>query len=275
MVTGEPGSLAQAGTFEALSSTLVLTKPVLEIRAMHAIRRRSTGLAAALASLLASSIALAQESAPPADEGPGAAASPAFHRGVQLGARLGYAVPVGSLRSTAGGTDISNLEAASVPIGVDLGVRVSPATYLGGTVSWGAGIAPNGAEACARSNVHCAEHDVQARVEARVYFAPEKKVTGWLAAGLGWEVATYAQSIAGGYSVTSTYSGPIFPDLQLGVDWRAAGGDVLFGPYVGMTIATFMTAGIDPAKTPAPTWVSSPPLHTWLTIGFHGSYGPF
>jgi len=61
--------------------------------------------------------------------------------------------------------------------------------------------------------------------------------------------------------------------MQLGVDWRS--GDVTFGPYLGATISTFMTAGQDPTSTSVPTWVQSPPQHAWHTLGFHGSYGPF
>jgi hypothetical protein len=241
---------------------------------MTAILRRATLAVLAVASSFPCTPALAQDEPPPAER-PAEPQAPPFRRGLQLGARLGYALPVGSVSSGSSGTQISNLETASVPLGVDFGVRVSPVTYLGATVSWGPGIAPNGGGACSLSNVHCAEHDVQARLEARFYFRPHASPTGWFALGAGWEVATFDQSIAGGYSVTSTYTGPIFPDMQLGVDWRSAGGDVLFGPYIGATIATFMTAGQDPTGTPVPTWVQSPPQHAWLTIGFHGSYGPF
>jgi hypothetical protein len=241
---------------------------------MTAIFRRASLVAVTLASLLPCTRALAQEELPQsADQPPGPPEPPPFHRGLQLGARLGYSVPVGSVTPGSGGTQISNLETASVPIGVDFGVRVSPVTYLGATVSWGPGLSPNNSGACSLSNVHCSEHDAQARLEARFYLRPHANPTGWLALGAGWEVATFNQSIAGGYAVTSTYTGPIFPDMQLGVDWRS--GDILFGPYVGATISTFMTAGQDPTTSSVPTMVPSPSQHAWLTIGFHGTYGPF
>lgn len=64
-------------------------------------------------------------------------------RGVQLGVRVGYALPIGTLTGripTEHALYLSDLFTASVPLGVDVGSRVSRALYLGGTFAWASGI---------------------------------------------------------------------------------------------------------------------------------------
>jgi hypothetical protein len=222
------------------------------------------------ASLFAPSAALAQDGPGP---DAGSAPAPEFHRGFQLGARLGYALPTGQLGGGGLSTHLSDLETASVPVGLDAGIRLSPKIYLGGTATWGPGIASNQGGPCKASNVRCAQHDVQARAEARFYFAPDAENTGWFAVGVGWEVATFAQSV-GSRSATSTLTGPIFPDLELGADLRTRS-QLAIGPYVGLTVSTFFTDGVDPSVTQVPTWVPNPSPHTWITLGVRGSYGPW
>jgi hypothetical protein len=233
--------------------------------------RRLSFLAASIASSLPVT-AFAEEASPQDDADQTAPSAPETRRGFQLGARLGYAFPTGQLGGGSFNTHVSDLETASVPVGLDAGLRLGPGLYVGGTVSWGPGISPNQGGPCKVSSVRCAEHDVQARAEARFYFAPQAKNTGWFAVGVGWEVATFAQS-AGSYSATSTLTGPIFPDLELGVD-IASRGRVALGPYFGLTVSTFVTDGVNPTAAPVATWIPNPSPHTWITLGLRGSYGP-
>lgn len=232
------------------------------------MRFLSFGLLAA-ASALVPCPALAEEP----EEVPPPLRMPAL-RGPQLGARLGYALPMGTLAGTASAlnTRLSALETASVPIGVDVGYRFSPYLYLGGTLAWGAGIAPNSPGPCQQTDVSCFRQDVQLRVESRFYFAPYARTRpgGWLAVGLGWEVASFWQSV-GGSTTTATLTGPILPDLQLGFDVQR--GPLGIGPYLGVAFAEFVTHGVDPAATPASTWIDDRAVHTWITLGVHGSYG--
>lgn len=233
-------------------------------------------LAFLVASIAASlpTVALAQEAPPPdVEDRPQPPPPSDFHPGFQLGARLGYSLPTGQLGGGSFNTHLSDLETASVPVGLDAGVRLTPGLYVGGTVSWAPGITPNQGSPCKTSGVRCAEHDVQARAEARFYFAPQADSSGWFAAGVGWEVATFSQSM-GGYSATSTLTGPIFPDLELGVDIKSRGRFAL-GPYIGLAVSTFVTDGVSPAVTPVATWIPNPSPHTWITLGLRGSYGPW
>jgi hypothetical protein len=155
-------------------------------------------------------------------------------RGLQLGARIGYALPAGALSDdSALNTSMSHLETASVPIGIDAGSRLSPRVYLGGTVAWGPGFAPNTPGTCPAS-VSCFRQDAQLRAEVRYYFAPERKVAWWGSLGAGWELAAFSQS-AQGSGVTSTLTGPL-GDLEVGFDARR--GARAIGPYVGLSLGS-------------------------------------
>jgi len=190
-------------------------------------------------------------------------------RGVQLGARLGYSLPTGSLSDgSAASTHLSDLETATVPVGIDAGFRFSHLAYLGATLAWGAGIAPNNPATCP-AGASCFRQDAQLRVEGRLYLHPNAKVNWWVGFGAGWEVAAFAQS-AGPNTVTATFTGPVFGDLQVGFDSRT---QPAIGPYFGLTVARFVTEGINPAAAPVSAWIQDPSLHVWFTLGLHGSFG--
>lgn len=193
-------------------------------------------------------------------------------RGLQLGARIGYALPNGALSSDSSlSTPISKLETASVPIGIEAGYRLSRALYLGGTLAWGPGIAPNAQGTCP-PNASCFRQDAQLRAEARFYFSPERRVSWWASAGGGWEVAAFSQS-AGASGATATLTGPVLADLELGFDSRRGARGI--GMYFGMSLAEFLTHGQNPTPAPVATWIDNPSIHVWFTLGVRGSYGPW
>ena len=107
----------------------------------------------------------------------------------------------------------------------------------------------------------------------RLYLAPEAKVGGWLAAGAGWEVATFGETVGSNHTITATRTGFVLPDMELGFDVRR--GATAVGLYFGVSIAMFLTQGLDPSSPPMSTWVGDPTFHTWTTFGIRGSYGPW
>jgi hypothetical protein len=193
-------------------------------------------------------------------------------QGLQLGARIGYSLPAGRLAlGSPPPTHLSDLETASVPIAIDAGFRFSPRAYLGGTIAWGPGIPPNSASTCP-AQVSCFRQNAELRLEARLYFLPEARAGWWTAIGAGWEIASFAQTYQG-HTVTATFTGPVFADLQLGYEWRCR--SAALGPYFGFALAEFLTEGVNPAASPVSTWIPNPGPHTWVTIGLRGSYGPW
>jgi hypothetical protein len=233
------------------------------------LRRLALSAAAISIVLLAAAASLAEDPLPPGHSSEPDRSAPAEdERGVQLGLRLAYSLPTGTLSSGAAtSTHLSDLETASVPIGLDAGFRFSHRAYLGATLAWGPGIAPNNPATCP-AGLSCFRQDAQLRVEGRLYFDPGKKVDWWMGFGAGWEIAAFAQT-SGPSTVTATFTGPVFGDVQIGFDSRT---QPAIGPYIGLTFAEFVTEGINPAAAPVSTWLD-PSLHVWFTLGLHGSYG--
>jgi hypothetical protein len=231
-------------------------------------------LAGGLLAAITPAAALADPEPAPLDVSPFPPLAPPADRGPQLGVRLGYALPTGRLGAGTGSfsTYLSDLETATVPIGLDAGYRFTRRVYVGGTLSWGPGVPANRTNPCQSSGVHCSRLDAQLRSELRYYFAPDATVGGWFAVGIGWEVAAFAQTV-GTTTTTSTLTGPIVPDLQLGFDVR--GGSIAIGPYLGVTFAEFTTYGQDPSSPPVSMWLDPRAVHTWITLGVRGSYGPW
>ena len=251
----------------------------------HASCRRPLarhGLAAVLAASSASfshaALAQAEPSTPAQVDEPAAPPPPprVLHaeHGFVLGARLAYSWPVGALGTPGDGLGsyISDLETAAVPLAVDAGYLLRRWFYLGGSIAWAPGIGPNTPGPCESPGVHCFRQDVQALVDARLFFAPEAHVTGWLSVDAGWELATFASSV-GGSTTTATFSGPVLFDGRIGFEVRSA--PVAIGPYFGVAVGEFVTHGISPSPSPPrPTWIGTA-SHEWVSVGLKGTYGPW
>jgi hypothetical protein len=204
---------------------------------------------------------------------PPAVPAPRPASGVQLGARLGYSLPVGPFGTQADrlGSDISDQLTAVVPLAIDAGYLVRPWLYLGGSIAWAPGIAPNTPGPCQTSDVRCFRQDVQVLLDARVYMAPDARVTGWVSIDAGWELATFATTV-GSSTVTATYSGPVLFDARLGFEVRSQ--TIAVAPYLGVAVGEFLTHGLDPSSPPVPTWIGTV-AHEWITLGLRGTYGPW
>jgi hypothetical protein len=204
---------------------------------------------------------------------PPAPPAPRPTSGVQLGARLGYSLPVGPFGTQADGlgSDISDQLTAVVPLAIDAGYIVGRWLYLGSSIAWAPGIAPNTPGPCQTFGVGCFRQDVQVLLDARVYMTPDARVTGWVSVDAGWELATFATTV-GSSTVTATYSGPILFDGRIGFEVRSQA--VAVAPYLGVAVGEFLTHGLDPSAAPVPTWIGTA-AHEWITLGLRGTYGPW
>jgi hypothetical protein len=167
-------------------------------------------------------------------------------------------------------TRMSDLVTATVPLMIDGGYRLSRAAYVGGTIVWGPGIAPNSGGCPV--NGSCYRQDMQARVEARLYLDPRARTGWWVAFAMGWEAATFSEGTKGS-SVTRTFTGPVLADLEIGVDSRHD--SPALGPYLGVSFVEFLSQGLNPAATPVSTWIPSPGVHAWVALGLRGTVGPW
>ena len=216
-------------------------------------------------SLSASSAARADTLASPALS----PAPPGASRGVELGARVGYAFPMGTLTGGSGSAPLDQMETGAVPLSVDAGYRLTPRTYLGGVFTWAPGTQP-GNGPCPSTD-SCSAQSFQIRGDARTYLGGTRYGAGWASAGLGWEVATFGER-GSSQSITSTLTGPLL-DLELGYEGRPGGFTI--GPYVGATMGVYVTQGIDPAAGPFSTAIHDAAPHEWVTVGLRGGFGPW
>lgn len=188
--------------------------------------------------------------------------------GFQIGARFGASFPSGNLYGGAAPTRLDDLDGPNFPFGIDLGYRLSPRFYVGGTLTWGQGTSSSVPSCTAPAS--CFKEDTQIRLDARVYLAPHGKIGWWLGAGAGWELFGFSHT-QGDSTSTATFMGPVLADVQLGFDIRK--GMVAVGPFVGMAIGEFTTEALNPAFGGEPG--ITPSVHVWLSLGLRGSYGPW
>jgi hypothetical protein len=199
--------------------------------------------------------------------------------GFELGARLGYGLPLGdvdtrqALKGTVGdplGETIRNM----VPIWIDAGYRLAPRWFaglffayapgaIGGALynACGPAMAKTGAQ-----NVDCSVFDVRAGAEVHYHVAPGKLWDPWLGAGLGYEWLHLGFSTGFAPSTETWASGFELIDLQAGLD-VAVGTRVHLGPFAALTTAVYSWND----TLPSSSTFSSPALHEWVVLGVRGA----
>lgn len=211
---------------------------------------------------------------PPSDVAPrerreGGAAS----KIVQVGARLGYAVPQGSVwgDSLLGTEQFSELPmtdvfSSKIPIGIEAVFGVSKRFAIGASVYYGA-ISSNASagKACSPPN-QCSYHDWELGVEALINIVPDGFLNPYLGFGLGYEILSSSETI-GPQTSDASLTGVQWLKLQGGLDFKIVNGMSL-GPYVSYSFGIYTTrssGGTD----------ESPPaaFHEWAGFGIRGTYG--
>jgi hypothetical protein len=191
--------------------------------------------------------------------------NPLVHqRGWELGVRVAVAHPGGALGAGSQATTpkVSDVAETTVPFVLDGGYRITPHLHAGAIVAWGPAFGDDSAYCFACSF----RYDVQALADVRAYFIPNRSASPWVSYGAGWEVL-HVNFVDG---ESATYGGPIFADLEFGVELRR--GPVGVGPYVGFTIGEFLTRSLSPPAPHDPSPKGA--AHEWGVVGVRGSYGP-
>ena len=189
--------------------------------------------------------------------------------GIEVGLRVGYAAPMGAVRSSSfdGNTmdeKLSSLVRAQVPIRLDVGYRINPNIYVGAYFAYGLGLVSKDREQlCAQFGTDCAVHFVDFGIMGAYHILPSAMLDPWVGLGLGYETA---QSSGIGFS------GPTLFDLQAGVDYRATS-SVSLGPFASYALGQYRTCSTPSNPLALSCEVGMKALHEWLTIGIKASYG--
>jgi outer membrane protein with beta-barrel domain len=180
-----------------------------------------------------------------------------------IGARTGYAIPLGDADGSAAMSDITT---GQIPLQLDIGYRLpNTALTLGGYVSYGFGSAAGlTKDACDFAGESCSTSTF--RIGAQLLYSlaqPNQTTLPWIGVGLGYD--SLKLSASGGDVTTSG----IEFILQGGLDWRLSpqftlGGfaSLSFGQYNDISDSTGTSGSITDKRT-----------HEWLTIGIRGAFG--
>jgi hypothetical protein len=181
--------------------------------------------------------------------------------------RVAFSLPFGM---TANG-DVSLSDAASftIPIGVDVGVRLGGILFLGGYFQYGFFGSP-GATAC--SSASCSSNTVSVGVEFLFHPLGNAAVDPWFGFGSGWEWLNFNASGPGGTG-SAQYSGWEFVNLQVGLDF-AIGSLLKLGPYAAFSVGQYSSVRVTLNGGSASGDVTDKALHEWLSFGVRFSVLP-
>lgn len=184
------------------------------------------------------------------------------------------------LRVRSGGMD--GIASYRVPLGLDLGYRLSDVWWVGAKVQ--AGLGGFGDECPTGARCHFTDARLLAWLEH--HLRPRSAVDPWLGIGLGYEwLSTVAQvslepadpdiPFYQSLSATQELSGPLLmAQAGLGFD---LGEQLRVGPFIGGAVGRFIWSSFDCAEglgCPRDGAIDGGGFHAWLSVGVKGSHGP-
>jgi hypothetical protein len=201
--------------------------------------------------------------------------------GFELGARLGYGIPLGKISDQGTNNKLSDNMAGMVPLQLDLGYRVIPSLMVGAYFMYGFGITGgNFADTCDKlTDTSCSMHDMRLGAQVQYHFMPDQSTDPWLGAGIGYEWLT--QSIdGGGGKLSTTVNGFEFINLQGGVDFSVAPNFGL-GPFLLFSVAQYGEGSVSCSGAATSLCgggdsvskdIDKTAMHQWLLLGVRGTF---
>ena len=187
---------------------------------------------------------------------------------LELGFRLGYAVPMGSAFSGSS-SDVGqgDLFSSRVPFWFDLGYRI-PNVYVGLFLQVGiVNIAQNTTTGCGQGNgISCSGSDITFGGGLAAHAAPGAIFDPWLGLGFGYEWLTFSES-APGASASLSFDGPQFFTFQIGGDFKTVD-NLRFGPFVSISTGQYQKASLSGTSGD----IRDQTFHQWITFGLRGVY---
>jgi len=195
--------------------------------------------------------------------------------GFQIGARLGYALPMGSIAKDSnlqGFTDSSKYASGLVPIWLDAGYRITPNWYVGAYFQF-AFMSTSG-DFCKRlaGNNQCSSSGTNIRfgATARYSFKPQAKINPWVGVSTGYETQSMSITI-GNQSGDASMKGFEFVGLHLGADVRVAR-DVTVGPMINASFGQYSSYSWSLPTFSGSGDYNNTALHQWVFLGIRGTY---
>jgi len=203
---------------------------------------------------------------------------------LQLGLRVGYALPLfNALRSAVDDSAValSTEVVGALPIGLELGYRVVDALYLGGLVSFGPAFPKQASDGyCSPSATSCSGDHARFAFQGRFYPLRRGRIEPWLGLGFGYERLTLRvegpAATGGTGSVATTYSGVEWFELSVGADITVLR-DLTTGPFVSFALgqygSSYVREEIGSTTITSSDNIKNPAAHGWLQLGARGTFG--
>lgn len=188
---------------------------------------------------------------------------------IALDLKLGYAIPTGN---AATGTDVtaamSDAWSGALPIGVGARYRFTPNLSAGVYFQFAPAFVASG---LCDVGASCSGYDMRLGIEAVYGFMPSGSWNPWVSLGTGWEW-TQLKASGGGESVSTTFSGWEYFNVQAGVDFPLSPMFAL-GPYLGYFGGTYTNVSVSGTILSQSESIPSAnrAFHGWFQFGVKGT----
>jgi hypothetical protein len=175
----------------------------------------------------------------------------------QLGARVGYAIPMGDQLN---GLAQSDWMSGAIPLSAELNYKFGSLT-VGAYYGFGIGFEAD-ALGCGGD---CSINNQRVGVQLLYGFGKGAGFEPWLGVASGWEWLNTSDST--GFSFN--YSGWEYVTFQVGADWSAAK-NVNFGPYFSWGLGEYSSFSVDGTSGDIPSDAQG--VHQSIQIGLRGAF---
>jgi hypothetical protein len=182
----------------------------------------------------------------------------------ELGARAGYALPLGSALD---GVKLGTVADGQVPLWIDAGLRLDPHWYVGAYGQIGYVLPADGLCAAGAS---CSGTDVRIGLQAQYSFLPAARLDPWIGVGAGYEWLHVSESL-GERSIGATLHGFELLNLQAGADYHVSNG-LSVGPFAALSFGQYANEAISAGGLERSPSIGNPSVHEWLTLGLRGRF---
>jgi hypothetical protein len=184
--------------------------------------------------------------------------------GVELGLRIGYALPVGSIE--LGGPALHDIFSGVLPIWIDAGYRLSPHWLFGAYFQYGVGFLQD-FRFCSFASTGCDGSDVTFGAQVHYHVLPTRSFDPWVGAGVGYEILNYE---LGRDFTRQGFNGVQFFVGQAGLDFKGTPKWGI-GPMIATSVGMFSSCS---QYYPGDCSIGGPSLslHAWVTLGLRGAY---
>ncbi len=182
--------------------------------------------------------------------------------------RVGFGIPMGDAFSPDATTQISSkmsdYASFTVPVMLDVGVRLGGSWFLGAYFSYG--FAGSTDAATCGTGFSCSPTTLRFGGEVHWHPLGNASFDPWIGIGSGYEKLSIGVSGGGGNGGTFEFSGWEFGNFQAGLDF-ALGSAVKVGPWISFSIGQYGSGSVSGSGTSASQDIANKSIHEWFMGG--------